>query len=358
MTSRVINRDNRAESMESKEIVRRAIEFDTPPRLPFFLGGAWGAKLSEVIKDFPNDVLDCWEMDRQENGWFFDNANALDDWGCQWAKTEEAKNMGQVVHGALEDGWEKLDSYRPPDPRNPFYFKKIEDGIRDAGDKYVVLTSHFNLFERLHMLRGFNNSLKDLYLEPEKTRKVIDMILEYKIAHLGETARRFGDRVNGIFLSDDWGTQTSTFISPEAFKEFFLDKYKELYRAVHSHGWHVIQHSCGRINDFLPFFIEAGVDVMNMGQPRAYGIQELGERFAGKVCFLSTVDIQATLPKGDVDETIEEARELVKYWSKPEGGFVVFNYGDSEGIGASDMISETMFREFYNLKDYWKRNGS
>ena len=27
--------------MESREIVRRAIEFDTPPRLPFFLGGPW-----------------------------------------------------------------------------------------------------------------------------------------------------------------------------------------------------------------------------------------------------------------------------------------------------------------------------
>ena len=25
--------------MESREIVRKAIEFDTPPRLPFFLGG-------------------------------------------------------------------------------------------------------------------------------------------------------------------------------------------------------------------------------------------------------------------------------------------------------------------------------
>ena len=59
--------------MERKEIVRRAIEFDTPPRLPFFLGGSWSDKLSEIIKDFPNDVCDCWEMDRQERGWFFDN---------------------------------------------------------------------------------------------------------------------------------------------------------------------------------------------------------------------------------------------------------------------------------------------
>jgi hypothetical protein len=118
--------------MESREIVRRAIEFETPPRLPFFLGGSWSDKLSEVIKGFPNDVCDCWEMDRQENGWFFDNPEP-DDWGCIWAKTE-VENMGQVVGHPLEE-WSKLDTYKPPNPRNPFYFARIEDEIKDAGDE-------------------------------------------------------------------------------------------------------------------------------------------------------------------------------------------------------------------------------
>ena len=43
--------------MLSREIVRRAIEFDTPPRLPF-----WQREV-----DFaPDDVWDIWEMDRAE----------------------------------------------------------------------------------------------------------------------------------------------------------------------------------------------------------------------------------------------------------------------------------------------------
>ena len=60
--------------MERKEIVRRAIEFGNPPRLPFFIGSAWLEKLSSQFDDFPNDVCDSWEMDRQEAGWYFDNA--------------------------------------------------------------------------------------------------------------------------------------------------------------------------------------------------------------------------------------------------------------------------------------------
>jgi len=337
--------------MTGKEIVKRAIEFQTPPRLPFFLGNFWNKRLSSLIKDFPNDVCDTWEMDRQEKGWYFDRP-ALDDWGCTWAKTA-VDNMGQVVGHPLED-LNLLNSYIPPNPRNPFYFERIEDEIKNGDDKYVVITTHFNLFERLHMLHGFSRTLEDFYLEPEKMHRMIDMILNFKLELLQEAARRFGSRINGVFLTDDWGTQMNTFVSADVFKEFFYNKYKILFDSIHSHGWHGILHSCGKVNDFVPFFIDAGADVLNLQQPRAYGIQELGSQFAGKVCFLTTVDIQATLPKNNPAEIKKEAEELVQNWSKPEGGFIVFNYGDSESIGVSDNITEVMFKEFYHLRNYWK----
>ncbi|MDP7395827.1 MAG: uroporphyrinogen decarboxylase family protein [Lentisphaeria bacterium] len=338
--------------MERKEIVRRAIEFDTPPRLPFFLGGSWSDKLSAVIEGFPNDVCDCWEMDRQESGWFFDNPGP-DDWGCQWKRTE-VNNMGQVVGHPLEE-WSGLSTYKPPNPRNPFYFERIDDGIKDAADRYVVITSHFNLVERLHLLHGFQRTLEDFYLDPENIHRVIQMILEFKLAHLDEAAKRFGDRINGIFLTDDWGTQTNTFVSADVFQEFFFDRYKQLFDAIHSYGWHVILHSCGKVNSFVPLFIEVGADVLNLQQPQAYGIRELGDAFAGKVCFLTTVDIQSTLPGEDPDAIRDEARKLIENWSTPEGGFIVFNYGDSEGIGVDDAVAEVMFREFYELREYWQQ---
>ena len=127
-------------------------------------------------------------------GWFFDHA-AEDDWGCGWAVTDQ-KNMGQVVHHPLAD-WAKLDAYRPPDPRDPYYFERLEDEMADAEDRYVVVTSHFNLIERLHMLHGFSNTLTDLYLEPPKIERVLDMILDFKLAHVRRTApplRRPGAR--------------------------------------------------------------------------------------------------------------------------------------------------------------------
>jgi hypothetical protein len=203
------------------------------------------------------------------------------------------------------------------------------------------------------MLRGFAQTLEDFYLDAERIHRALDMILEFKLAHINEAARRFGSRVHGLFLTDDWGTQQSTFVSPAVLREFFSPRYRALFDAIHSHGWDVILHSCGRVNDFVPLFLEAGADVLNMQQPRLYGIRELGAQYAGKACFLTTVDIQATLPGQDPESVRAEARELVEHWSTPQGGLIVFNYGDSEGIGISDEIAEVMFRAFYELRNYW-----
>jgi uroporphyrinogen decarboxylase len=328
--------------MQGRELVRRAIEFGTPSRLPFWQG---------VLADVPNDVCDCWEMDRAKRGWFFDHA-VEDDWGCGWSVPAMARNMGQVVHYPLAD-WSKLDSYRPPDPRDPFYFERIDDAISQARGRYVVLSCHFNLMERLHMLHGFPQTLADFYFEPAKIEKVLDMILEFKLGLFDELGRRFGDRVDGLFCTDDWGTQQGTFISGRMFEDFFLKRYRTMVDAVHGHGWHFMLHSCGKVNAFIPYFLQMGVDVLNLQQPRAYGIREVGRQYAGKVCFLTTADIQATMPSGNTEAIRAEVRELVDNWSTPQGGFVVFNYGFDEAIGTTAAATRTMFEEFQRSMYRW-----
>ena len=320
--------------MQSREIVKRAIEFNSPPRLPFF---------QHEFKDVPDDVHDIWEMDRAQAGWFFDNAG-MDDWGCLWEITD-VKNMGQVVKHPLAD-WSSFANYQPPNPLNPYYYERVEPLLKEANGRYVVCTNHFTLLERFHMLRGFAPAMEDLYLEPEKTHALLDMILDVKLRQFQELHRRFGNAIDGIFMTEDWGTQQGTFIGLPKFEEFFAPRYKQLFDLIHDCGLHVILHSCGKINAFVPRFIELGVDVLNMQQPRAYGLVEFGDEFRGKVCFLTTADIQATLPRGSEEEVREEVRLLVEHWGTPKGGLVVFNYGDPEALAVPPAMSRVMFEEF------------
>lgn len=331
--------------MKSREIVRRAIEMQHPPRLPFW---------QHEVDWAPDDVCDIWELDRARAGWFFDNAT-WDDWHCRWARTE-TKNMGQVVEHPLADP-AAVDTFRPPDPHDPFYFERLEPLLDQAADRYVVVTSHFNLIERLHMLRGFAQSMEDLILAPRRAERLLDMILEFKLRLFDELGRRCGERIDGLFLTDDWGTQQGTFIGRELFEQFFAPRYAELFAAAHQHGWHVILHSCGRINDFVPRLVELGVDVLNMQQPRAYGLVPFGEQFRGKVCFLTTADIQATLPSGDEQRVREEVQLLVRHWSTPAGGLIVFHYGDPEALGVPPEMASVMFDQFVKLQHYWQQHA-
>jgi hypothetical protein len=287
-------------------------------------------------------------MDRARRGWFFDNP-AEDDWGCGWQSVAHS-NMGQVVHHPLAD-WAAFDHaaagrWYPPDPHDPFYYERIAPALADARGRYVVLSAHFNLIERHHMLRGFDQAMLDYYLEPDRTARLLDMILDFRIAQFDEVHRRFGDRVHGVFLTDDWGTQQGPFVDNKVFEEFFLERYRRLAAEAHARRLHVILHSCGRINALLPYFIEVGIDVMNMQQPRAYGIAELGEIARGKIAFFATADIQATLPRGDAAEIRSEVFELVEHWSTPAGGLVAFDYGKAEALGADPATAEIMFRAF------------
>jgi uroporphyrinogen decarboxylase len=291
-------------------------------------------------------------MDRAEAGWFFDTPG-MDDWGCGWSTTEQ-KNIGQVTACPLAD-WSALDAYRPPDPRNPFYYERLGPMIDEAGGRYVVLTAHGLLFSRLTRLRGFAATMEDFYLEPERVERVLDIIVDFKLQQCDELRRRFGDSIDGLFVADDWGTQDGTFVSNKILDEFFAPRYQRIFDAIHDCGWHVILHSCGRINQFVPTLIELGVDVLNMQQSRSYGLVEFGEAFRGKVCFAATVDIQTTMPRGIEEEVREEARLLVQHWSTPEGGMIAFDYGDWQAIGVAPPAPYVMFDEFSKLMHYWQQ---
>ncbi|MBI5821687.1 MAG: hypothetical protein HZA88_22175 [Verrucomicrobia bacterium] len=327
--------------MDRREIVRRAVEFDRPPRLPFWQH--WNHKMPE----FPDDVCNIWEMDRAEAGWFFDKAT-MDDWSCGWSATDLA-NIGQVKDCPLES-WSALDHYRPPNPRNPFYYDRLGPLLDAAADRYVAVTAHSLLFSRLHKLRGFTATMEDFYLEPERVRRVLDMIVDFKVQQCFELKRRFGDRIHGLFVTDDWGTQAGPFIGRNLFDEFFAPRYRIIFNAIHDCGWHVILHSCGRVNALVPSFLALGADVLNMQQSRSYGLVEFGEQFKGKVCFLATVDIQSTLPRGVESEIREEARLLARHWRTAEGGLVVFDYGAWEAVGVAPEAPRIMFDEFARLQ--------
>ncbi len=327
-------------SMSAYEVVHRAVEFACPDRLPL--------RFSTLGQSDTHTVnwnqIGTGDHSRRET---------LDEWGCTWVRSEVA-NMGQVKGHPLAD-WDALAHYRWPDPGNPAFYEGMEAHFADAGDRYILTGIFMLLFERMHALHGFENTLRDLYLERERIELLADRIVAFDLGIIENIGRRFPGQIHGFSFTDDWGTERAGFISTKLFDAFFKPRYKRLFDAMHAHGWHVWMHTCGKVDAYIDSLIEAGVNVLNLQQPRVFGdLAAFGRRFAGRVCLESLCDIQHTLPFADDDAIRAEARLLIEHWGTPQGGFILSDYGDGQAIGVPLEKKQVMLEAFL-AADRWKR---
>ena len=319
--------------MLPRDIVRQAIRFEHPPRLPVMMDSlgisdtAWLSVAPGV--DFAPSV------------------QGQDIWGCVWAQTD-VSNMGQVVQHPLED-ITKLDKHPLPDYTDDTRYLGCEKELQEAEQqgKYVLGGIFMVLFERMHALHGFENTLADLYLDRPAMEDLADRIVDVHVEYVQEVSRRFPGRVHGWNVTDDWGTQQAAFISYDFWMDFFCPRYKRIFDAMHQAKSHVWVHSCGKINEIIEGYIEAGVDVLNLQQPRALGIEQIGRRYKGRIAFESLADIQATLPTGDRQRIERDAQQLMTCWAGPDGGFIFSDYGDDQALGITDdTVKLFMYQTF------------
>lgn len=68
-------------------------------------------------------------------------------------------------------------------------------------------------------------------------------------------------KIDMVLWHDDWGTQRSTFFSPEVHREMILPYMKRIIDSCHKRGLLFELHSCGLNETLVPNMIEAGVDL-------------------------------------------------------------------------------------------------
>ena len=321
------------------EVVRRAIEFRRPERLPVQF---------EVLgmNDFHHVKWNQIGVGDKSL------ATSVDEWGCTWQRSEVA-NMGQVKGHPLAEQ-SATAGYCWPDPDNPVFYEGMESRFAGSEGKYVTTGIFMLLFERMHALCGFENVLTSLYLEREWMEILADRIVAFDLGIIENISRRFPERIHGFNFTDDWGTQRELMINPRLWESFFRPRYERIFAAIHAAGWHVWMHSCGKINAIIKSLIEIGVDVIEPQQPRILGIEEIGRQFRGKVCFASLCDIQHTLPLEGEAEIRAEAEQLLANWATPEGGFILIDYGDGTAIGV-ELEKKRVMLEAFLKADPWAK---
>lgn len=318
--------------MNSREIVQRTIRFQSPPRFPYALAESFGT-------DFAWYGMHPSPDDRPRQG--------VDEWGCVWENIG-VSNLGQVKDHPLKD-WADWNKLVIPDIRDPRRWQALASARADAGEKFL-LGSGISLYERVHFLRGFENTCLDIHQNPQELGKLIDVLVEMNLYAIEQYARA---GVDGFIFADDWGFQQGLMISPHSWRQLWKPRYARLYDAVHAAGMMAFLHSCGDIRAILDDLIEIGLDVIDMQQQENMGLEELSRRFRGRLTFWCPVDIQKTMAYGSLDDIRAYCRRLVTTLGTPQGGFIAQFYSDPVGAGHRPEAVDAMCEEFVRLSRLW-----
>ena len=144
------------------------------------------------------------------------------------------------------------------------------------------------IFEQTHHLSEITNALINFMTEPQKMHELIKYLTEWELQLAEIICTHL--KPEAMFHHDDWGTETTTFLRPEMFAEFFVEPYKQLYGYYHDHGVElVIHHSDSYSATLVPYMIEMGIDVWQ-GCMRANNVPELVSRYGGQISFMGNID--------------------------------------------------------------------
>jgi hypothetical protein len=328
--------------MTSRDLVKKAVHFDGPGRLPQYLSD--GKK---------NDVIWLWhKLPGDIQPWTVkgDTEQRIDSWGIVWERPVGVAEYGEAKKFPIAD-FSEYKNVKIPECDNEKYYEfkinAVRENNKNENPKYVISVLQFNsLFERSHILVGLDRLMYDFYDHPDELKSFLDIMTE-KMCDCVRREAEIG--ADCILMYDDWGIQDRLLIGIDIIKEFFIPRYKKIWGLAHELGMDTCLHSCGEITGALPCFIDAGLDIIQMDQQENMGLDRLSNDFGGKIAFWCPADVQTVTATGTPEDVRLYVRKMVETLGSHNGGLISKFYPIPDACGHPEENTRAMcdaFREF------------
>ncbi len=244
-------------------------------------------------------------------------ATARDEFGVVWSTSEI--DRGSPVCPRLSDP--DLSGYTFPDHAASYRFEGLAGWCERNKEHYRIIWVG-DLWERATFMRGMENVLMDLALNPKFADELLRGITDYILGTMEILFDRF--EFDGIAVSDDYGAQSSMLMSPGAWRRFIRPRLTEVYESAKSHGRTVFHHSDGYIYPIIGDLIDIGCDILHPIQPEAMDVFKLKREFGQYLTFSGGMRTQDLLVRGTTGEIRDEVRRLKRELGRG-GGYIVGN---------------------------------
>ncbi len=235
-------------------------------------------------------------------------------------------------------------------PQVVYDAKEWEPFIADAEkvDRKEEFATAFyapGVFEMCHHLMSIQECLMAFYEYPDEMHELIDCITQFELDYAAELCKYV--KPDALFHHDDWGSQISTFISPDMFREFIKPAYMKIYGYYKSHGVElVVHHSDSYAATLVPDMIDMGIDIWQ-GVMTSNNIPELIKKYGGKISFMGGIDSAKVDYEGWTKEVVQAEVDR----ACTECGTLYFIPNASQGLamstfpGVYDALSEAIENE-------------
>ena len=239
-----------------------------------------------------------------------------DDFGVIWNRTVD-KDIGCIENIQIPEP--EMGDYKFPKVPVEKIRKQCEQTLAIAGDRFTCASIGFSLFERAWTLVGMENLLVYMITDPEFITELMDIIVDFNLQVIDIYLEYDFDC---IFFGDDWGQQSGLIMGPELWRKFVKPPLTKMYAAAKNKDRFVMQHSCGDIQEIYPDLIEIGLDAHQTFQPEIFDINEIKEKYTGKLSFWGGISTQRMLPFESPEGVVKKAKEIMEVMGKG-GGFIL-----------------------------------
>ncbi|MEW5900506.1 MAG: uroporphyrinogen decarboxylase family protein [Acidobacteriota bacterium] len=356
--------------MNSRERILRALDHETPDRVPIDLGGFQTGIHKDAYRsliDFlgyvedivildpvqqivrPSErVLERFRVDtryvcahgpesfkggielNERSGRMWHDLR--DEFGVVWSMPDDERNYMDISCHPLADATIKdLADYPFPRGDDATRFTGVrEEALRMRREAPYALCTGISgvVYEICWYMRGLEKWFEDLLTNQRFCEALIDRVLAYWIAFETGFMTAVGDIVDVVMIGDDLAGQSGPLFSPTLYREIVKPRQKALIRHLKSLTrakiWY---HTCGDCWEYIPDLIDNGIDILN---PVQIGLKNmdpnaLKSRFGGDIVFWGGgIDTQHVLPFAAPEAVREEVRKNVNAF-KPGGGYIFNN---------------------------------
>jgi len=358
------------ETMTSRERLSKALNHETPDRVPIDLGGfqtgihkgAYTELLDHLgIDDEPTimdpvqqlaspceEVLERFHVDiryvcahgpESFKGGIEQNTrdgriwhDLEDEFGVVWSMPDDQQLYMDISHHPLADATtEEIKDYPFPKGDDPTRFTGLREQALELRNNtpYAISTGIGGVvYEICWYMRGLEQWFIDTIENPAFCEALLDQTLKFWLDYFTAFMAEIGDLIDVVMIGDDIGGQSGPLFSPYFYRKIVKPRQKKLVRHIKSlTSAKIWYHTCGSVAGLIDELIDNGIDILNPVQISAENMdpRELKERFGRYLTFWGgAIDTQHVLPVASPEEVKEHVRRNIEIL-KPNGGYVFNN---------------------------------